>query len=272
MAICGLTGNPVTLPGFCSDAPQRFACRGFRHANPFEIHFIIHNVMKKDRKTLAIFDLDNTLLNGDSDYLWGRFLVQNKLVDGDYYERENHRYYEEYKAGHLDIFEFLGFALKPLTEHAVADLEQLRARFLEEKIQPIITDAARALLQDHRRRGHYLLIITATNRFVTEPIAALLGVDDLLATDPEMRDGRYTGRVAGTPCFREGKVTRLTEWLRATGRNLENAWFYSDSHNDLPLLELVSNPVAVNPDDTLAQHAAVKQWPIIRLADPSPSS
>lgn len=222
--------------------------------------------METPRNTLAIFDLDNTLLDGDSDYLWGRFLIENHLVDGDYYERENRRFYEDYKAGRLDIFEFLAFALKPLSEHPLAELQSLHERFMNEKIRPIIGQTTRELLESHRRRGHHLLIITATNRFVTEPIAAELGVDDLLATEPELIEGRYTGRVSGTPCFREGKVTRLTEWLRKTGRNLENAWFYSDSHNDLPLLELVPNPVAVNPDPTLEQHATFRQWPIIKLA------
>ncbi len=214
---------------------------------------------------LAIFDLDNTLLAGDSDYLWGEFLVERGLVDKDYYARENRRFYEEYKAGVLDIHEFMAFSLEPLTRHPVEELEALRARYLEEKIAPIVLPPAKELLRKHRERGDYLLIITATNRFVTEPIAELLGVDHLLATDPEIRDGRYTGRVAGTPCFREGKVLRLKEWLDATGRNLAESWFYSDSHNDLPLLEQVTFPVAVDPDETLAQHAETKGWPIISL-------
>lgn len=215
--------------------------------------------------TLAIFDLDNTLLGGDSDYLWGKYLVAEGLVDGPFYERENQRFYDEYRSGRLDIHEFLDFSLRPLAEIPTAQLLALRERFMREQIEPIMLPAARKLLDHHRQRGHLLLIITATNQFVTAPIAAALGVEHLLATDPEMRDGRYTGRVAGIPTFREGKVQRLTEWLQQHGHHLADAWFYSDSHNDLPLLELVPNPVAVDPDDTLRVHAEAKGWPVISL-------
>ncbi len=216
---------------------------------------------------LAIFDLDNTLLAGDSDYLWGKFLAGQGIVDADFYERENQRFYEEYKAGQLDIFEFLTFSLQPLTEHPLATLTALHQAFMQACIRPIITPAARRLLARHRDNGDILLIITATNRFITAPIAEELGVPHLLATDPEMRNGRYTGRVEGTPCFREGKVERLHAWLKQTGHNLANSWFYSDSHNDLPLLEMVTHPVAVDPDETLADHAAAKGWPIISLRE-----
>jgi len=215
--------------------------------------------------TLAIFDLDNTLLGGDSDYLWGTYLVEAGLVDGEHYEAENRRFYEDYKNGTLDIYRFLAFSLRPLTEIPLADLLALRERFMADRIAPIILKAGRGLIEHHRRLGHRPLIITATNRFITEPIAAALGVEDLLATDPEFLGGRYTGRVAGTPTFREGKVARVKEWLRETGLNLADSWFYSDSHNDLPLLELVSHPVAVDPDDTLHQHAEMKGWPVISL-------
>lgn len=214
---------------------------------------------------LAIFDLDNTLLAGDSDYLWGKFLAERGIVDAEFYEKENQRFYEEYKAGQLDIFEFLAFSLKPLTEHTPQVLASLHREFMQECIQPIITPSARKLLAQHRENGDTMLIITATNRFITAPIAEELGVPHLLATDPEMRDGRYTGEVAGTPCFREGKVERLQEWLKQTGNNLAKSWFYSDSHNDLPLLEMVSHPVAVDPDETLTDHAEAKGWPIISL-------
>ena len=215
--------------------------------------------------TLAIFDLDNTLLGGDSDYLWGTYLVAEGLVDEAYYQRENQRFYDEYRRGTLDIHEFLAFSLRPLAEHPLPELLALRRRFMAEKIDPIILPAGRALMDHHRRQGHRLLIITATNRFVTEPIAAALGVADLLATDPEFSDGRYTGKVAGVPAFRGGKVTRLEAWLTDNGANLADSWFYSDSHNDLPLLEMVSHPVAVDPDDTLRQHAEMKSWPVISL-------
>ena len=215
--------------------------------------------------SLAIFDLDNTLLGDDSDYLWGRFLVEQQLVDGAFYERENQRFYDEYRAGTLDILEFLAFSLEPLSRLEPATLSQLHARYMQEKIFPVMLPAAGALLQKHRDQGDQLLIITATNRFITEPIARALGVDELLATDPEIINGRYTGRVTGTPCFREGKVTRLEAWLKANQQNLADSWFYSDSHNDLPLLEMVTHPVAVDPDDTLASHASARGWPMISL-------
>ncbi|MFC1750724.1 HAD family hydrolase [Pseudomonadota bacterium] len=216
---------------------------------------------------LALFDLDNTLLAGDSDYLWGRYLVEHKLVDGEHYERENLRFYDEYKSGTLDIFEFLRFSLRPLAEHKLDDMLALREKFIAEKIQPLILPAAQKLVDDHRQKGHELLIITATNHFVTEPIAAALGIDNLIATDPEFKDGAYTGEVSGTPSFREGKVERLGDWLRQTGGNLASSWFYSDSHNDLPLLEMVTHPVAVDADETLSSHAEQKGWPIISLRD-----
>jgi HAD superfamily hydrolase (TIGR01490 family) len=222
--------------------------------------------------TLAIFDLDNTLLGGDSDYLWGEYLIEQGLVDEQAYRRENDRFYDEYKAGTLDIFEFLEFSLKPMTRFEMATLNRLRQQYITEKIDSILLPAAMELLDRHRARNHTLLIITATNRFVTDPIADRLGVEHLLATDPEVIDNRYTGRVAGTPCFREGKVTRLRQWLSHHGQNLHDSWFYSDSHNDLPLLELVSNPVAVDPDETLSWHAQQKKWRIISLRNDTRSA
>ncbi len=220
---------------------------------------------------LAIFDLDNTLLAGDSDYLWGRFLAEEGVVDGESYERENRRYYEAYRAGTLDIQAFLAFALRPLARLPRERLEALRTRFVAERILPIIPEASRRLLAEHRARGHRLLILTATNRFVTTPIAAELGVTDLLATEPEEVGGRYTGRVAGVPCFREGKVQRLEAWLAEQGLplgpTLERAWFYSDSHNDLPLLERVGHPVAVDPDPRLLAVARARGWPVRSLRE-----
>lgn len=216
---------------------------------------------------LAIFDLDNTLLKGDSDYLWGRFLVQRGIVDGEVYERENKRFYEDYKAGTLDILEFLRFALQPLAENELETLLALRREFIQTEIKPIVLPKARALINQHREQGRVLLIITATNRFVTEPIAELLGIEHLIATDPEFSHGRYTGAVSGPPSFREGKVERLNTWLQQNGYNLASSWFYSDSHNDLPLLERVTHPIAVDADDTLRQHAEFRGWPIITLRD-----
>lgn len=215
--------------------------------------------------SLAIFDLDNTLLDGDSDYLWGRFLIEKGVVDGEYYERENQRFYDEYKAGQLDIYEFLRFSLKPLSEQRMETLGEWHAQFMKEKIEPIMLTKARALIDKHRTAGDYLLIITATNRFVTEPIARAYGIDEMLATEPEIVDGRYSGEVDDIPCFQEGKVKRLEKWLTQNGENLEGSWFYSDSHNDLPLLEMVTHPIAVDPDETLEDHARMKGWDIISL-------
>jgi HAD superfamily hydrolase (TIGR01490 family) len=216
---------------------------------------------------LAIFDLDNTLLNGDSDYLWGQFLVEKGIVDGDHYEQENQRFYDEYKAGTLDIMAFLRFSLAPLAEHDMASLQAWHREFMQEKISPIMQARARDLIEQHRHANDELLIITATNSFVTAPIAAAYGIDNLLATEPELNNGRYTGGVAGTPCFREGKVERLNAWLTETSHSLDGSSFYSDSHNDLPLLQMVDKPVAVDPDDSLAEHARRQGWPIISLRD-----
>jgi HAD superfamily hydrolase (TIGR01490 family) len=210
--------------------------------------------------SLAIFDLDNTLLVGDSDYEWGQFLVRRGIVDGETYEQANRAFYEQYKAGTLDIHEFARFAFRPLAENRLEDLLAWREDFMRERIAPIILPRARELLARHRGRGDTLMIITATNRFVTEPIAAELGVDHLLATDPEFRDGRYTGEIAGIPCFQAGKVRRLEDWLAEHGETLAGSHFYSDSHNDLPLLERVDHPVAVDADATLAEIASERGW------------
>jgi HAD superfamily hydrolase (TIGR01490 family) len=222
--------------------------------------------------SLAIFDLDNTLLGDDSDYLWGQFLVAQGLVDGDFYARENQRFYDDYKSGRLDIYEFLAFSLKPLSEHSREKLDALHRQFMQDIITPVMLPAAHLLLEKHRAQGDTLLIITATNSFITAPIAKALGVDNLLASDPEIIDGRFSGRVAGTPCFQDGKVKRLEAWLSDNQQNLANSWFYSDSHNDLPLLELVEHPVAVDPDDTLADHASSRGWPIISLRGEIPAA
>ncbi len=217
--------------------------------------------------TLCIFDLDNTLLAGDSDYLWGQFLAEQGIVDGNLYERENQRFYEEYKQGVLDIHEFLRFSLRPLSENDMTQLLAWREQFMREKIEPIVLPRALALVEQHRAQGHTLMIITATNRFVTEPIARRFGIPHLIATEPEIRDGRYTGEVAGVPCFQHGKIERLRLWLEAHDENLDGSWFYSDSHNDLPLLQHVDHPVAVDPDQILADHARAAGWPVISLRE-----
>ncbi len=215
--------------------------------------------------TLAIFDLDNTLLRGDSDHAWGRFLIENHIVDGEEYERENERYYAQYQAGTLDIMEFLAFALRPLSLHDRATLDAWHRQYMQAKVLPMITPAARALVNLHRAHGDTLVIITATNRFVTAPIAEEFEISHLIATEPEERDGRFTGKVAGTPCYREGKVTRLKSWIKQQGLTMQDSWFYSDSHNDLPLLSIVDHPVAVNPDDILRREAQQRGWQILPL-------
>jgi len=217
--------------------------------------------------TLAIFDLDNTLIANDSDYLWGQFLVDKGIVDKDYYEAANKKFYEDYKQGTLDIVEFLNFSLAPLAQHDVESLYRWRNEFVEELIKPITLTAAHELVEKHRRQGDTLMVITATNRFVTAPIVALYGIEHLLATTPELIDGRYTGRFNETPCYQKGKITHLNNWLANSDETLANSWFYSDSHNDLPLLSLVDNPVVVDPDDILRQHAENAGWPIISLRD-----
>lgn len=217
---------------------------------------------------LALFDLDNTLLACDSDYEWGQFLVDRGVLRREEYEAQNRVYYEQYVAGTLDIHEYLGFALRPLAEHAPGDLARWHAEFMRTRILPAITPQARALVRKHLDEGDLCAVITATNSFVTAPIAREFGVAHLIATEPESRDGRFTGRVAGIPCFREGKLRRLDEWLSTIGRRLaefSESVCYSDSHNDLPLLERVTRPVAVDPDPQLAAAAGQRGWPVISL-------
>jgi len=215
--------------------------------------------------SLAIFDLDNTLLAGDSDYLWGQYLVEQGIVQRDAYEAANLQFYQDYQSGRLDIEEFLGFALRPLAEHEPARLHAWRSEFVEQKIRPILLPQAQTLIERHRRQGDLIVVITATNRFVTEPIVALYGIEHLIATTPEFVGGRYTGRFVGAPCFRDGKVTRLRAWLEDVDQDLAGSWFYSDSHNDVPLLSLVDNPVAVDPDEKLLSLARARGWPVISL-------
>lgn len=215
--------------------------------------------------SLAIFDLDNTLIADDSDYLWGQFLVDQGIVDKHQYEAANARFYEDYKQGRLDIVEFLRFSLRPLAQHDSRQLFAWRDRFVSEIITPILLEPARELIAKHKNRGDTLLVITATNRFVTEPIVKLYGIDHLLATPPEFVGGRYTGNFVGEPCFQEGKVRLLQQWLEDNRETMNGSWFYSDSHNDLPLLNRVDHAVAVDPDEKLKAHARKAGWPIISL-------
>jgi HAD superfamily hydrolase (TIGR01490 family) len=217
---------------------------------------------------LALFDLDNTLLACDSDYEWGQFLVDRGVIAREEYESQNAAFYEQYKAGTLDIHEFLGFALRPLAAHPGAELERWHAEFMATRIRPAIGAKARALVRSHLEARDLCAVVTATNSFVTGPIARELGVPHLVATEPERVNGRFTGRVAGAPCFREGKIARVEAWLAAEGRSLGGfgrSTFYSDSHNDLALLERVSHPVAVDPDPALAAEARRRGWPVISL-------
>lgn len=215
--------------------------------------------------TLAIFDLDNTLLGGDSDHLWGQFICEQQLVDSADFALRSDQFYADYQSGDLDIDAYLRFALGTLKGRSPAELLSWHIAFMDDKIKPILLPKAADLLADHRRRGHELLIITATNRFITAPIAAALGVDNLIACEAEIVDGFYTGAPSGIPSYRAGKVTRLHDWIEHRDLSLDGAWFYSDSHNDLPLLELVDHPVAVDPDEILRARAIESGWPVISL-------
>ncbi|HWA13479.1 MAG TPA: HAD family hydrolase [Burkholderiales bacterium] len=215
---------------------------------------------------LALFDLDNTLLAGDSDFEWAQFLIEKGVLDREVHEARNQGFYEAYKAGTLDIHEFLDFQLRPLSRHPRKQLDQWHVEFMQKRIAPIITQKARDLVASHADDAR--VIITATNSFVTWPIARELGIENLIATEPDEVDGEFTGKVRGVPSFREGKVTRLEAWMQEHGldrKAVTQTWFYSDSLNDLPLLSVVSNPVAVDPDETLKEHALAHGWPVISL-------
>jgi len=217
---------------------------------------------------LALFDLDNTLLSGDSDYQWAQYLIERGVLERESYEARNEHFFRQYKAGRLDIHEFLEFQLAPLARHPRAQLEEWHAGFMRDKVKPMIRAKARDLVRRHLASGHLCAVITSTNAFITAPIAREFGVEHLLATELEIRDGRFTGRPSGVPCFRQGKVTRLAEWLGEQGHTLASfsgSWFYSDSLNDLPLLERVTHPVAVDPDETLRAEALARGWNIISL-------
>lgn len=217
---------------------------------------------------LALFDLDNTLLSGDSDFEWAQFLIEQGALDRELFEAKNLAFYEQYKAGTLDIHEFLDFQLKPLSRHTRNVLDGWRDNFMQNKVRGMVTVAAQDLVAKHRATGDVCVIITATNSFITSPIAQEFGVEHLIATEPEERDGEFTGCVVGVPCFREGKVARLESWLAQQGwgwESFSDSYFYSDSLNDLPLLKKVRRPVAVDPDETLRSYAEQHGWPILAL-------
>lgn len=215
--------------------------------------------------TLAIFDLDHTLINGDSDHLWGEYMVEKGIVDKQAYRQRNDVFYQDYQRGTLDNDEYLAFALEPLTHYSIDKLHAWRADYVEKWIRPLIAPGTSRLLDEHRERNHHLMIISATNLFVSEPIAHMLGVTTILATEPEIIANRYSGRFLGTPTYQQGKVTVLREWIASNNHDLVGAYFYSDSLNDLALLEQVDNPVTVNPDDDLKAIAEARAWKIIDL-------
>lgn len=217
---------------------------------------------------LVLFDLDNTLIAGDSDFEWAQFLIAKGVLDRELYEARNAEFLEQYRQGVLDIHAFLDFQLKPLSRHSRAQLDAWHREFMRSRIAPLINEAGRELVRRHLGEGALAALVTATNSFVTAPIAAEFGISHLIATEPEQIDGRFTGAVSGTPCFREGKVARVEAWLAALGHrwcDFARSFFYSDSLNDLPLLARVSRPVAVDPDPTLAAVARSHGWPIISL-------
>lgn len=215
--------------------------------------------------SLAIFDLDNTLIGGDSDYLWGEFLCEIGAVDVEIHRQKNEDYFQQYNRGELDIYEYSEFAIEPLSRFNMTELEAMHQQFIAEKIKPIILDKAQQLVDKHKHQGDTILVITATSRFVTEAIAKLYGIDNILAIEAEVVDGRYTGKIVGIPTYAAGKVDNLMLWLEKSNETLEGSSFYSDSHNDIPLLEVVDNPVAVNPNEALRVHAEDNNWPILDL-------
>jgi HAD superfamily hydrolase (TIGR01490 family) len=217
--------------------------------------------------SLSIFDLDNTLLSGDSDHGWGQFLVRKNIVDRESYETDNNKFFEQYNQGTLDIYEYSAFSFKPLSEFSMEELGNLHNEFMLEVIRPMMGDKAKCLVNQHKQQGHILLVITATNSFITRPIVEAFGIENLLATDPKIVNGRYTTEIDGIPCFQDGKVRRLENWLEQNNISLAGSCFYSDSINDLPLMEIVETAIAVDPDEKLAAVARQRGWQIISLLD-----
>jgi HAD superfamily hydrolase (TIGR01490 family) len=219
---------------------------------------------------LALFDLDNTLLAGDSDFEWAQFLITKGVLDAELHAAMNEEFFRQYKDGTLDIHAFLDFQLAPLARHTRRELDAWHAEFMVTRIRPIITAAARQRVAQHVANGDLLAIVTATNSFVTGPICRELGIPHLIATVPAQADGVFSGQPRGLPAFREGKVERVEAWLESMGLwwgSFAQSWFYSDSHNDLPLLEKVTHPVAVDADETLAITAVARGWPQLSLRD-----
>ena len=216
---------------------------------------------------LAIFDLDNTLLAGDSDHRWGEFLCDVGLANAEAFRQKNDAFYADYQAGSLDMTAYLDFVLEPLTGMERSAVRSLQRQFVAECVEPMLLDKAFDLLNEHRIKGDTLLMMTATHAVVAEPVAARLGFEHWLGSGVGLHDDRYTGKAEGIPCFQQGKVDHLADW-RSRHPDIadpDDCWFYSDSHNDLPLLSAVGHPVAVDPDDTLRAHAEANDWPIMSL-------
>ena len=214
---------------------------------------------------LAIFDLDNTLIAGDSDHSWGEFLVDQNIVDHQLYKKMNDKFYADYESGCLDIFAYLEFSVEPLTQFSLEELDVLHQQFMRDVIEPMKLDQAETLINHHRKAGDRILVITSTNRFIVEPICNSLGINEIIATDLQIIDGKYTGKVDGTPTFKEGKVERFNQWLREQNTNNEGSYFYSDSINDMPMFLEVTYPIAVDPDPALRKEAESRHWEIISL-------
>jgi HAD superfamily hydrolase (TIGR01490 family) len=214
---------------------------------------------------LAIFDLDNTLIAGDSDHSWGQFLVVENIVDHQHYKTMNDKFYADYESGCLDILAYLEFSLEPLTRLSMENLQSLHKKFMRNVINPMKLQQAADLINRHQQAGDRLLVITSTNRFIVEPICKSLGIDEIIATDLEIIDNKYSGKVRGTPTFKEGKVTRFHQWLEAQKLSNNGSYFYSDSINDMPMLLEVDHPIAVDPDSALRKEAESRHWKIISL-------
>lgn len=216
---------------------------------------------------IIIFDLDDTLIAGDSDHAWGQFVVERGIVHSTDYQKANDQFFSDYQNGCLNLHAYLEFVLQPLSQHSIEQLYQWREEFIDNKIKPIVLKKAHELIKQHKNVGDLPIIITSTNRFITEPIAQLFCIEHLIATEPEIKNGRYTGRYVGTPSFQDGKVTRLQNWLNENNHSLSGSYAYSDSYNDVSLLNFVDTPVAVDPDQKLAEYAKQKGWNIISLRD-----
>lgn len=214
---------------------------------------------------LAIFDLDNTLIAGDSDHSWGEFLVDQHIVDREFYKKMNDKFYADYESGCLDIYAYLEFSVQPLTKFSIKDLQSLHQQFMREVIDSMKLGQAKELINHHRQAGDRLLVITSTNRFIVEPICKSLGINEIIATDLEIIDNKYTGKVMGTPTFQEGKVERFNQWLKEQKESSDGSYFYSDSINDMPMLLEVAYPIAVDPDSALRKEAESRNWEIISL-------